>query len=237
MEDNRSSDKQKEETATKADVRRIESRIESVESRMATKDDLARVEKSIRSDMSSELARVEKNMSSELARVEKSIRSEMSTQVVVDSIESQLNQLRDDIGPLKDAHTMGAAIKEADLIAEEMGFRFVRVLERRDIRQLVNGKGLRGASPDDLKSFRRADLIMEVTDSLGEVAYIAAEVSFTADERDSNRASRNAEYLSRLTGKQTRAAIVGLRRDNRIEQIPQDEVFWYGLPQSSIRSD
>ncbi|MCY4652376.1 MAG: hypothetical protein OXC95_04340 [Dehalococcoidia bacterium] len=213
--------------------------MESVESRMATKDDLARTEKNIRSDMATkdDLARVEKNMSSELARTEKSIRSEMSTQDVVDRIESQLNQLRDDIGPLKDAHTMGAAIREADLIAEEMGFRFVRVLERKDIRMLVNGKGLPDASSDDLKSFRRADLIMEVSDLQGEVAYIAAEVSFTADERDTSRAIRNAEYMTKLTGKEARAAIVGLRRDNRIERMAQNDVFWYGLPQSSVHSD
>ena len=156
---------------------------------------------------------------------------------VENRLTSQINQLRDDIGPIKDAHATSSAIREADLIAEEMGFEFVRILERSDIRQLVNGNSLPGASTDDLKSFRRADLIMEVADSLGEVAYIAAEISFTADERDTNRAARNAEYMNRLTGKQARAAIVGLRRDNRIERIPQSDVFWYGLPQSALHSD
>ncbi len=257
MEDNRSSEEQQGDTATKGDIRRLESR-------MATKDDLARVEKNIRTDMSAEferfekniradmatkddLARVEKNIRADmatkddLARTEKNIRADMATQNYVGQVEnrltSQLNQLRDDIGPIKDSHAMGAAIREVDLIAEEMGFEFGRILERKDIRSLVNGKSLPGASNDDMKSFRRADLIMEVTDSLGEVAYIAAEISFTVDERDTNRAIRNAEYMSRLTGKQARAAIVGLRRDNRIERISQSEVFWYGLPQSSIHSD
>ena len=253
MEDNRSSEEQQGDTATKGDIRRLESR-------MATKDDLARVEKNIRTDMSAEFERFEKNIRADmatkddlarveksiradmatkddLARTEKNIRADMATKDVVNRIDSQLNQLRDDIGPIKDSHAMGAAIREADLIAEEMGFEFVRILERKDIRSLVNGKSLPGASNDDMKSFRRADLIMEVTDSLGEMAYIAAEISFTADERDTNRAIRNAEYMSRLTGKEARAAIVGLRRDNRIERIPQSEVFWYGLPQSSIHSD
>lgn len=222
IEDTHSSEEQQRDIATKGDVRRLESRMESMESRignvessMATKDDLARVEKNIRSDM--------------------------ATKDYVKSVEnrltSQINQLRDDIGPIKDAHATSSAIREADLIAEEMGFRFARVLERSDIRRLVNGQGLPGASPDDLKSFRRADMIIEVTDSQGEVAYIAAEISFTADERDTNRAIRNAEYMNRLTGKQARAAVVGLRRDNRIEKISQSEVFWYDLPQSSLHSD
>ncbi len=206
---------------------------------MATKDDLARAEKNIRSDMATkdDLARVEKSVRSDMARVEKNIWSDMATKDMFNSLTSQLNQLRDDIAPIKDSHTAGAAIREADLIAEEMGFEFVRILERSDLRQLVNGKGLPGESYDDLKSFRRADLIMEVADSLGEVAYIAVEVSFTADQRDVDRSVRNAEYLAQLTGKQTRAAIVGLRRDNRITDVPQSEVFWYSLPQSALHAE
>ena len=222
MEDARSSNEQREDMATKGDVRRLESCMESVESRMATKDDLARVEKNIRADMATK---------DDLSKTNDYVKG------VENRLTSQINQLRNDIGPIKDAHAMSSAIREADLIAEEMGFEFVRILERSDIRRLVNGNGLPGASTDDLKSFRRAHLIMEVTDSLGEVAYIAAEISFTADERDTNRAARNAEYMNRLTGKQARAAIVGLRRDNRIERIPQSDVFWYGLPQSALHSD
>ena len=212
MEDTHSSEEQQRDVATKGDIRRLESRMDSMESRignvessMATKDDLSKTNEYVKG--------------------------------VENRLTSQINQLRDDIGPIKDAHATSSAIREADLIAEEMGFRFVRILERSDIRRLVNGKGLPGASSDDLKSFRRADLIIEVTDSQGEVAYIAAEISFTADERDTNRAIRNAEYMNRLTGKQARAAIVGLRRDNRIEQISQSDVFWYDLPQSALHSD
>ena len=259
MEVTHSSEEQQGDVATKGDVRRLESRMESMESRienvessMATKDDLARTEKSIRSDMAVELERFEKSIRSDMAveleRFEKSIRADMATKDdlsktneyvkgVENRLTSQINQLRDDIGPIKDAHATSSAIREADLIAEEMGFRFVRVLERSDIRRLVNGQDLPGVSPDDVKSFRRADMILEVTDSQGEVAYIAAEISFTADERDTNRAIRNAEYMNRLTGKQARAAVVGLRRDNRIEPISQSEVFWYDLPQSSLHSD
>ena len=200
MEDTHSSEEQQRDVATKGDIRRLESRMDSMESRignvessMATKDDLAATNDYVKG--------------------------------LENRLTSQINQLRDDIGPIKDAHATSSAIREADLIAEEMGFRFVRILERSDIRRLVNGQGLPDASSDDLKSFRRADLIIEVTDSQGEVAYIAAEISFTADERDTSRAIRNAEYMNRLTGKQARAAIVGLRRDNRIEQISQSEVF------------
>ena len=72
MEDTHSSEEQQSDVATKGDVRRLESRMESMESRignvessMATKDDLARMEKSIRADMATK---------DDLARTEKSIR-------------------------------------------------------------------------------------------------------------------------------------------------------------------
>lgn len=239
MEVTHSSEEQQGDVATKGDVRRLESRMDSMESRMATKDDLARVENSIRADMATkdDLARMEKSIRADMATKDDLAKTNEYVKGVENRLTSQINQLRDDIGPIKDAHATSSAIREADLIAEEMGFRFVRVLERSDIRRLVNGQGLPGASPDDVKSFRRADMILEVTDSQGEVAYIAAEISFTADERDTNRAIRNAEYMNRLTGKQARAAVVGLRRDDRIEQISQSEVFWYDLPQSSLHSD
>ena len=163
MEDTHSSEEQQSDVATKGDVRRLESRawmesrIGNMESRMATKDDLARMEKSIRADMATkdDLARTEKSiradMAVELKRFEKSIRADMATKEdlsktndyvkgVENRLTSQINQLRDDIGPIKDAHATSSAIREADLIAEEMGFRFARILERSDIRQLVNGK-------------------------------------------------------------------------------------------------
>ena len=238
MANERAIEEQQEEVATKSDIRRLEAR-------MATKEDLAHVEKSIRADMATkeDLARMEKSIRADMAtkedlnRVEKNIRSDMATKDMFYSLVSQLNQLRDDIAPIKDSHTTNAAIREADLIAEEMGFEFSRIMEREDLRRLVSGKNPHGASSDDMKSFRRADLIIEVSDSSGEASYITAEVSFTADLRDIERAARNAKYLSELTGKQTRAAIIGLRRDNRIRRIPQSEVFWYALPQSALHSE
>ena len=41
---------------------------------------------------------------------------------------------------------------------------------------------------NELESFRRADLIMEATDEAGESSYIAVEISFTVNGRDTDRA-------------------------------------------------
>ena len=45
-----------------------------------------------------------------------------------DRIEGLLDGLIEDVGMLKDAHTRDAARRQADLIAEDLGLRLVRVL-------------------------------------------------------------------------------------------------------------
>ena len=78
---------------------------------------------------------------------------------------------------------------------------------------------------------------MRVSDWQGDESYIAVEISYTVDERDISRAIRNAEYLERFTGQPARAAISGLRRDRRIEDIDPNDVFWYELPDYTMKVD
>ena len=199
-----------ENLATKDDLTDLEERMTA---RMATKDDLA--------DLESRMATKE-----DLADLE----SRMATK-------SEVEQLRIDIGPLKAAHVRNEAITEAPLIAQDMGFRLARILELQEKIELSDGKDLSGISRGDLRSFYRADLVMQVTDPQGQESYIAVEMSYTADERDTTRAARNAEYLERFTGRPAKAAIAGLRRDRRIEDIDPGEVFWYELPESILEVD
>ena len=154
-----------------------------------------------------------------------------------DRVEGSVNALRNDIAPLKGAHVRNAAVREAGLIAEDMGLTLVQTLNPEQIRTLSQSKGTTDISESDLRSFRRADLIMEVTDSNGETCYVAVEVSFTANGRDTKRAVRNAEFLTRFTGKGSKAAVAGLRRDNRVDSIFESgEVFWYQLDRSDLEA-
>ena len=135
-----------------------------------------------------------------------------------DKVESDISGLRDDIAPLKGAHVRSAAVREAGLIAEDMGFTFVRTLTSEQVRILSRSESTTDISAGDLRSFRRADLIMEVTDGEGETCYVAIEISFTANGRDTTRAVRNAGFLTSFTGKRSVAAVAGLRRDDRIDE-------------------
>ena len=193
------------------------SRLEDAYENLATKDDLA--------DLESRMATKE-----DLADLE----SRMATKEDLEQLatKNEVNQLRVDFGPIKAAYVSDKAKSEGPFIAQDMGFDYVRTLNPVDMFALTRGQDLSGISRGDLRSFHRADLVMQVTDPQGQGSYIAVEMSYTADERDTTRAVRNAEYLERFTGRPARAAVAGLRRDRRIEAIAPSDVFWYELPDS-----
>ena len=79
---------------------------------------------------------------------------------------------------------------------------------------------------------------MEATDRAGETCYLAVEVSFTANGRDTTRAVRNAGFLSRFTGRRCRAVVAGLHRDNRIQtSIESGAVSWYQLDPQALEAE
>ena len=147
-----------------------------------------------------------------------------------EAIDRRFERLETDLGPIKAAHARNAALREADLIAEQCGLTFVRILSDAEVRDLVAASDTAGLSVPELRSFRRADLIVEARDEAGERCYLAAEISFTANGRDTTRAIRNAGLLERFTGVRAYAAIAGLRHDDRIrDRIAAGEVTWYQL--------
>ena len=143
---------------------------------------------------------------------------------------SQVQSLQDDVGMLKGAHARSAAIREASSIAREMNLYRTKNLSQDDLWALIDRADTVDIPNNALRSFRRADLIMEATDRDDAVCYIAVEISFTVNGRDTTRALRNAEFLTQFTGKPAHAAVVGLHRDNRIHDlIKRGDVFWYQL--------
>ena len=80
---------------------------------------------------------------------------------------------------------------------------------------------------------------MEATDpNSGEPCYIAVEISFTANGRDTTRALRNAAFLTQFTGRRSYPAVAGLRHDSRIQDlIESGEVFWYQLDQEILEAE
>ncbi len=154
----------------------------------------------------------------------------------MNGLRSQLNALRNDIGPIKAAHVRNAAREEVHDIARAVQCAFVRILDREQVYELLQGQDTDGISGNELTSFRYADIIMEVTDSRGELCYLAVEVSFTADARDTARAVRNAGFLTRFTGRPAFAGVAGVRFDDEIAS-GVDDAFLYQVYERSLEVD
>ena len=147
-----------------------------------------------------------------------------------DLLEAKTDRMMDDLGILKGAHARNAAVEEASTIARDLGLRRTKTLTRDDLWELTDRADTTAIDRADLRSFRRADLIMEATDEAGAPCYVAVEISFTANGRGTTRALRNAEFLTRFTGRRAYAAVSGLRRDDRIkDSIDAGAVFWHQL--------
>ena len=147
-----------------------------------------------------------------------------------DLLEAKTDRMMDDLGILKGAHARNAAVEEASTIARDLGLRRTKTLTRDDLWELTDRTDTTAIDRADLRSFRRADLIMEATDEAGAPCYVAVEISFTANGRGTTRALRNAEFLTRFTGRRAYAAVSGLRRDDRIkDSIDAGAVFWHQL--------
>ena len=170
-----------------------------------------------------------------------------------DVLERQMGRLRTDVAPIKAAHARNAAMNEADLIAEELGLSLVGILDQAELRSLARSADTAGISKHDLRSFRAADLVLRVADPAaadpaaahpaaadpaGTERYVAVEVSYTANGRDTERARRNARFLTRFTGCRASAVVAALRMDERIRPIVESgEVAWYRLPAEALEVD
>ncbi|MXW81807.1 MAG: hypothetical protein F4Z57_23035 [Gemmatimonadetes bacterium] len=155
-----------------------------------------------------------------------------------DSLENRVQSIQDDVGTLKGAHARSAALREAPFIAGDMGLRWVKDLTPADLWALTD-RAPADIPANELNSFRRADLIVEATNlDSGEPCYIAVEISFTANGRNTTRALRNAAFLTQFTGRRSYPAIASLRRDHRIEGVIESgEVFWYQLDREILEAE
>ena len=148
----------------------------------------------------------------------------------------QVGRLQNDVGAIKGFITDAVVHRLAPAIALAMGLSLKSNLQGSDLSGIVAGQDLDGISFGDLESFLLADLIMETGNGAGETVYVAVEASYTVDHRDTDRAIRNAAYLTRFTGKPARAAVTGRHKDWNIDgQIEAGSVLWYEFPAQLLR--
>ena len=142
------------------------------------------------------------------------------------------------LGYLRGAHASNSARRDADLIAEDMGYQLVNQLPRGMLISFANMARASGKHENDVRSFREADLIMLVRDADGQPAYIAVEASFTVAARDIERARRNAEYLHEFTGLKAVAAVAGVEiTGGQRRNANAAGVHCYTIPARDLEAD
>ena len=141
------------------------------------------------------------------------------------NIEARLDRIEGDTGALKGDFARTRTVQDAAGIASDMGLQFVRTLSSDELRDMAGN-----TLPRDIgRSFRNADLVIEATDGTG-ARYIATEIPFTADRRSCDRAIRNADLITRFTGKAAQAAIASVRNDREAAEVVESgDMYWHPL--------
>ena len=143
-------------------------------------------------------------------------------------VTDRLQRITGDLGDLK-GHVAGRIAREmADDIAERLGFEIIQQLNGNDLRRMLRQHKPADISPGARRSFYLADLVAKVEDEDGNQLFIAAEASYTADERDTQRAIRNAEFLTRFTGINAIPVIASRNNDHAVQQLAdRGAVRWF----------
>ena len=145
-------------------------------------------------------------------------------------------RMEGDISEMKDTHAISKTVRDAEGIAQDMGYKFVRTLSISDLLAMATSNDTIDLETGELRSFRLADLVIEATDRDGATHYIAMEVSYTADGCDTGCAIRNAGYLTRFTGDPAHPAVASIRNDREIQNlIDNGQVYWYELDDRTPR--
>ena len=153
-------------------------------------------------------------------------------------LKESTQRIIDDVGILKGDLVGRAAWDRHQEILDQLGFTLVRMLTKNDLNNLANRSGTTGIAGADLRSFFRADLIMEVTGDDGSPQYVAMEASYTADERDTDRVLRNCRFMQHFTNRPAHPVISSLRNEHHVLSLVNNgTVHWFELTERDLHTD
>ncbi len=155
----------------------------------------------------------------------------------------RISALTNDVGQVKGGHARITAVQDAPGIVIDMseeknlGLEYVRDVTRAELGIIAQNASRDGIPTNELRSFRRADLIIAAKTENGP-CYITVEASFTATQRDASRAQRNAALLTRFTGRPAYAVISSVHNDRNAEaEIAAGNVWWHELEERDMEAE
>jgi hypothetical protein len=143
-------------------------------------------------------------------------------------VDQRMDRLENGISDMKGFYTEQKTAQQAEIITSDLNLQWVRILTPGELNRLALEEAGGQALTDELRSFREADLVIEARDEEGNTQYLAAEVSFTGAVRDTERALRNAELLTRITGHPARAVVASVTNDREAQrEIEDKDIHWH----------
>ena len=146
-----------------------------------------------------------------------------------------MGRIESDIGATKGGHVRTKLDRLAPDLAEEVGVEDPSTVPTGEI--VAMARKITGATRNELRSFRQADLILRGTME-GKTIYLAVEASWTADGTDVDRASRNAGFVAQATGSAAIPVIASVRNtDEAGEAVDAGEAFWYRIEERDTQAE
>ena len=154
-------------------------------------------------------------------------------------VDATLARIETSIGILKGNVARRVLRDHHETILELLRLDFVDILQRSDLTRLVRNSGMANEIEfGQRRSFYAADLVLAGTDAAGDTHYVAAEASFTADSRDTDRAIRNAEFLTRFTGQPSRSVVASVLNDREVQELVNaGAIHWFRLDEREFDAD
>ena len=153
-------------------------------------------------------------------------------------VDRRLQTMQDDIAEVKGGHARTETIRRADIIASALNLIYERTLSAGELDDMVRENPDVGVARNELESFTKADLVIKAKDRLRLTNYIAVEISYTADQRDTSRAIRNADLLTLFTGRPAHPVIASVRNDRSVSNLVENgSVNWYEIPTRNLRAE
>ena len=153
-----------------------------------------------------------------------------------DRFEARMDRIEGDISVVKGGHARSRGVDAAPAIADDLGLEYIRTVPRAELVAIARALIDADITAGDRRSFRDADLIIEAA-SGAEAVYVAVEMSYTADRRDSDRAERNARYLAQYTGGTAHAAVASVRNDHELQGlIDAGDIHWHQLAERDLQA-
>ena len=153
-----------------------------------------------------------------------------------DRFEVRMDRIEGDISVVKGGHARSRGVDAAPAIADDLGLAYIRTVPRAELVAMARALIDADITAGDRRSFRDADLIIEAA-SGAEAVYVAVEMSYTADRRDSDRTERNARYLAQYTGGPAHAAVASVRNDHELQSlIDAGDIHWHQLAERDLQA-